>query len=45
MTLYDKLYKILIYGDSWKTILKGLLVTVQISFVALILGTVLGALL
>ena len=44
MTLGDKLYKILIYGGSWKTILGGLRVTVQISFLALVLGTVLGAL-
>ncbi len=43
MTLSDKLYKILIKGDSWKTILGGLGVTVQISALALLLGTVLGA--
>ena len=43
MTLSDKLYKILIQGGSWKTILGGLWVTVQISFFALLLGTVLGA--
>ena len=44
MTLSDKLYKILIKGDSWKTILGSLWVTVQISLFALLLGTVLGAL-
>ena len=44
MTLSDKLYTILIKGDSWKTILGGLWVTVKISFFALLLGTVLGAL-
>ena len=44
MTLSDKLYKILIKGDSWKTILGGLWVTIQISFFALLLGTALGAL-
>ena len=44
MTLSDKLYKILIQGGSWKTILGGLWVTVQISVFALVLGTVLGAL-
>ena len=44
MTLSDKLYKILIKGDSWKTILNGLWVTVQISLYALLIGTVLGAL-
>lgn len=44
MTISDKLYKILIAGDSWKTILGGLWVTVQISVFALLIGTVLGAL-
>ena len=44
MSLSDKLYKILIKGDSWKTILGGLWVTIQISALALLLGTVLGAL-
>ncbi len=44
MTLSDKLYTILIKGDSWKTILGGLWVTLQISALALLLGTVLGAL-
>lgn len=44
MTLFDKLYKILIQGGSWKTILGGLWATVQISLFALLLGTVLGAL-
>ncbi len=44
MTLSNKLYKILIQGDSWKTILGGLWVTIQISFFALLLGTVFGAL-
>ena len=44
MTLSDKLYVILIKGDSWKTILGGLWVTVQISFLSLLIGTLLGAL-
>ena len=44
MTLSDKLYKILIQGGSWKTILGGLWVTVKISVFALLLGTALGAL-
>ena len=44
MTLSDKLYKILIQGGSWKTILGGLWVTIQISGLALLLGTLLGAL-
>ena len=43
MTLPDKLYKILIQGGSWKTILGGLWVTVQISALALLIGTILGA--
>ena len=42
--LSDKLYKILIKGGSWKTILDGMWVTIQISALALLLGTVLGAL-
>ena len=44
MVLGDKLYKILIQGGSWKTILGGLWVTVKISFFALLIGTLLGAL-
>ena len=44
MTLSDKLYTILIKGNSWKTILGGLWVTLQISFLALVLDTLLGAL-
>ncbi len=42
MTLSDKLYRILIKGDSWKTILGGLGVTVRISALALLFGTLLG---
>ena len=44
MSFSDKLYKILIQGGSWKTILGGLWVTVQISALALLVGTALGAL-
>ena len=44
MALGDKLYKILIQGGSWKTILGGLWGTVKISFFALLIGTLLGAL-
>ena len=44
MTLSEKLNTILIKGDSWKTILGGLWVTVQISLYALLIGTALGAL-
>lgn len=44
MTLFDKLDMILIQGNSWKTILGGLWITIQISLFALILGTILGAL-
>ena len=36
MTLTDKLYKILIQGGSWKTILSGLWVTIRISVLALL---------
>ncbi len=39
----DALYKILIAGDAWLTILNGLLVTVQISALSLLFGTMLGA--
>ena len=44
LTLSEKLYKILIQGGSWKTILNGLGVTIKISFFALLIGTLLGAL-
>ena len=44
MTLLEKLNRILIVGDSWKTILNGLWVTIRISFFSLALGTALGAL-
>lgn len=43
MSLTEKLYKILIYGGSYLTILKGLWVTIQISFYSILAGTVLGA--
>ena len=43
LSLADKLNIILIKGDSWKTILSGLWVTVRISALALLLGTLLGA--
>ena len=45
MTFSEKLFKILIEGGSWKTILRGLWITIRISALALMLGTVLGALL
>ena len=44
MTLTDKLYRILIKGDSWKTILGGLGVTILISLFGLLIGTALGTL-
>ncbi len=43
MTFSDKLYTILIKGGSWRTILNGLLVTIRISAMALLVGTILGA--
>jgi len=43
MTLTDILYRVLIAGGSWLTILKGLLATLQISFFSIIIGTSLGA--
>ena len=44
MTLSDKLYVILLKDGSWKTILGGLWMTIQISVLALLLGTLLGSL-
>ena len=43
MTLSDKLNVILIKNGSWKTILDGLWMTIRISALALLLGTLLGA--
>ena len=43
MTLVEKLQMILLDGSTWKTILSGLAVTLEISVLALLLGTVLGA--
>ncbi len=39
----DKLRLILLNGDAWKTILRGLAVTLEISVLSLLLGTLLGA--
>ena len=44
MSLNEILYRILIQGGSYMTILKGLNATVQISIFSLIFGTLLGAL-
>ena len=43
MTLNEILYKILIQGGSYWTILKGLGATVQISLFSILFGTILGA--
>ena len=43
MTFGEKLYRILLDGGAWRTILRGLSVTLEISVLALLLGTVLGA--
>lgn len=43
MTFTEKLYKILIYGGSYFTILKGLWVTIQISALSILAGTLFGA--
>ena len=45
MEFTDLLYKIFIKDGSWLTILNGLLVTVQISALSLMFGTLLGSLL
>ncbi len=42
MNIKEIFYKTLIAGDSYKTLLKGLGVTVQISLLSVILGTLLG---
>ena len=44
MNLPKALYKVLIEGGSYLTILKGVWVTVQISVLGLLFGTILGAL-
>ena len=43
MSFQEQIYKVLIEGDSYRTILGGLLVTVQITAVSLLFGTLLGA--
>ncbi len=43
MTFQEQLYKVLIEGNSYRTILGGLLVTLQITAVSLLFGTLLGA--
>ena len=43
MTFGEKLYRILLDGGAWRTILRGLGVTLEISVLALLIGTVLGA--
>ena len=40
----EKLYQIFIANDAWITICKGIGVTVEISLVSLLAGTLLGAL-
>ncbi len=44
MNFLSAVYKVLIEGDSYLTILKGLWITVVISFLGLLFGTILGAL-
>ena len=43
MSFREQLYKVLIEGDSYRTILGGLFVTLQITAVSLLFGTLLGA--
>ncbi|MCR5624806.1 MAG: ABC transporter permease subunit [Lachnospiraceae bacterium] len=43
MSLGEALNKILIQGDAWKTILNGTLITIKISALSLLFGTILGA--
>ena len=42
MNFWDDLYRNFIYDDRWLLLLKGLGVTLEITFFAIILGTVLG---
>ena len=42
MNIQEIIYKTLVAGDSYKTILKGLAVTVQISLLSVVFGTLLG---
>lgn len=43
MNIFEQIYKNLIAGGAWLTILTGLWVTVKISALSLLLGTILGA--
>ena len=43
MSIIDQIYKNLIAGGAWHTILTGLWATVKISALSLLLGTILGA--
>lgn len=43
MEIVDILYECLIKNNSWQTILKGLLVTIEISALSLLFGTIIGA--
>ncbi len=43
--IFNSFYKNLIAGDAWLVVLKGLWVTILISFLGLFFGTILGALL
>ena len=42
MNVKEIIYKTLIEGDSYKTLLKGLGVTLQISILSVVLGTLMG---
>jgi ABC-type amino acid transport system permease subunit len=44
MNFKELFYKTLIEGNSWQTILKGFWVTVEITLISLVLGTLLAAL-
>ena len=44
MTLQEQIYKVLIEGDSYRTILTGLLVTIEITGISLLFGTLFGTL-
>ena len=40
--LFDEIYRNIIYQDRWLYLLKGLWVTVEVTFFAILLGTILG---
>ena len=44
-TLWERIYNNLIYNDRWISILKGMGITVEVTLIAITIGTVLGLIL